>query len=111
MINAYNLDDNLFNIMEYIEIYIDDLKEMPIYTSNKNQLLISKDKLENNLDNFYKENGINFKKIKRKKTTSYVFNIEEEEVKITIRYTEDGNYRNHKFVNFTFNRDFEFYVE
>jgi hypothetical protein len=110
MIQAYLLEDDLFNALEYIEIFLDDKKDMSVYKYNKLELIITREELENSLERFYENTNLTFEKIRRKKTTSYIFNINNEKIKLTIRYNEFGNYRSHKYLNLTFKRDLEFYL-
>lgn len=114
MINYNYLSENIQDALDYI---IEDLPDL--LENNKNSEILLRENLEPRVIELLSDNCLIEKILKRKKTTSIYLLLSEEygeregelkEVKITLRFDEEGNYVSHKSYGVVFERDFEFYV-
>ena len=112
MIRAYKLDVELQDIFEDIRMYRADVETI----EGEDHVTILRDEYEKYVRERLDRIGMGYREIVREGTTSFVFLLNESsedalvEVKITLRFRE-GIFTNIEFKNFTFDRDFDFYLE
>lgn len=114
MLRAYKYSDEVQDALESVQLYVgkkeDESEDLGV------PLLIEREGLEEYVRAKFMVADLEYRVIRRKKTTSFVTKLangagELEDVKVTIRYDDEGKYVDFKLVNVTFDRDLDFYVE